>query len=401
MGSCEHKDVLLNEARRAAAALNATGVKAVVAETSLSQYSVKLALEAGGHVVVSYSPKKGSFKYHTETVPSKTAEEVARCLSQPASDKTPSVAASSARSGGDVTEVYVDGSYANGQTGYGVVVLKNGQMVWEHKGIVSSDIAGESRQVAGELQAVLDALEWCSGNAVDRTTIYYDYSGIEQWATGEWKAKQPLTQAYRARMQETKISITWQKVAAHTGNRWNEYVDKLARDAAQSAKPAEPAQPPVQLDHLAASFIDFLKKQGIDAEVKRQQSVPYQHVQIKVACQGEAYGHFNIYQTGATPPHPKFHELKTEESRALFRTLWGQFTSPAPNNMEEIEYYYRILKPYRNLRFDFGPLAEAIDRAWRSRVGEGFDANASRFDFESLERAREQLLVRSTPSVRD
>ena len=60
----------------------------------------------------------------------------------------------------------------------------------------------------------------------------YDYEGIEHWVTGKWKAKQLLTQRYRDYVQKSGVSIQWVKVAAHTGDYWNEYVDQLAKQAA-------------------------------------------------------------------------------------------------------------------------------------------------------------------------
>ena len=63
--------------------------------------------------------------------------------------------------------------------------------------------------------------------------ICYDYSGIEMWATGEWKTNNELTMKYARAMQEwgEKISIMFQKVAAHTGVEYNEAVDQLAKFA--------------------------------------------------------------------------------------------------------------------------------------------------------------------------
>ena len=63
--------------------------------------------------------------------------------------------------------------------------------------------------------------------------IHYDYEGIEKWATGVWSAKNPHTKKYAAfmkRMQE-KIEVIFQKVKAHSGDFYNERVDKLAKKA--------------------------------------------------------------------------------------------------------------------------------------------------------------------------
>ena len=58
-------------------------------------------------------------------------------------------------------EIYVDGSFINGATGYGAVILRNGQVVDELSGPVDASEVDGTRQVAGELIAVKEALNWC------------------------------------------------------------------------------------------------------------------------------------------------------------------------------------------------------------------------------------------------
>jgi hypothetical protein len=63
-------------------------------------------------------------------------------------------------------EIYVDGSYMNGATGYGVVVLKDGRVTEELSGAVTDSAVAYARQVAGELFAVEEALRWCKSNSI-------------------------------------------------------------------------------------------------------------------------------------------------------------------------------------------------------------------------------------------
>ena len=64
-------------------------------------------------------------------------------------------------------------------------------------------------------------------------TIYYDYEGIEKWANGIWKANKAGTQRYKefVAKQREKIEISFSKVAAHTGVKYNEMADQLAKAA--------------------------------------------------------------------------------------------------------------------------------------------------------------------------
>lgn len=64
-----------------------------------------------------------------------------------------------------------------------------------------------------------------------KITIYYDYKGIEMWATKKWKAKNEFTQNYIEFMQEKMkyINIEFVKVPAHSGIIYNEEADALAK----------------------------------------------------------------------------------------------------------------------------------------------------------------------------
>ena len=51
--------------------------------------------------------------------------------------------------------------------------------------------------------------------------------------TGGWKTNNDLTKKYAAFMKASgkRIQITFQKIAAHTGDKYNEEADKLAKAA--------------------------------------------------------------------------------------------------------------------------------------------------------------------------
>jgi len=129
-------------------------------------------------------------------------------------------------------EVYVDGSFFNDSVSYAAVILKDGALLKTIKGVVKEEDFISSRQVGGELMAVMKALEWCKENKITSITLYYDYIGIKAWVTGEWKAKKPLTRFYADHVKKSGIKIYWKKVKSHSGNYWNDYVDKLAKRSA-------------------------------------------------------------------------------------------------------------------------------------------------------------------------
>lgn len=65
--------------------------------------------------------------------------------------------------------------------------------------------------------------------------MFYDYEGIEKWATGEWEANSAIARAYVYQLQfkQDDIEIVFKKVKAHSGNTYNETADKLAKKGAE------------------------------------------------------------------------------------------------------------------------------------------------------------------------
>jgi len=127
-------------------------------------------------------------------------------------------------------EVYTDGSYCKGKYSYGYAFIKDGEVVFESNGVGEDPEAAVMRNVAGELAAVQHAVEKAKTlNA--RILIYHDYSGISHWVTGDWQAKNKFTQAYVAFMKEHRGLYEFKKVAGHSGDRFNDYVDRLAKEA--------------------------------------------------------------------------------------------------------------------------------------------------------------------------
>jgi len=139
------------------------------------------------------------------------------------------------------TRVYVDGSFMQGckKAGWAFVVIENDREIARGSGFTAFD--AESRNIDGEVMASYQAMRWLDQN--DRqATICHDYEGIARWARGEWKAKSHIAQQYVAAIQPFLSRVTFEKVAAHTGVKWNELVDSLAKEAIQKAVAQEKAK---------------------------------------------------------------------------------------------------------------------------------------------------------------
>lgn len=126
-------------------------------------------------------------------------------------------------------KAYVDGSYKDGKVGWGAIIIENDKVYGEFSGTMTEDEVDGTRQVAGELRAVLEVLFWCDENNVEDIEIYYDYQGIKDWVTGAWRAKKRVTQNYRDKVLSYNINIKWVKVKSHSGDYYNDKVDELAK----------------------------------------------------------------------------------------------------------------------------------------------------------------------------
>lgn len=140
---------------------------------------------------------------------------------------------------GDI-HVWVDGSClpnSHGRLNFGwayVILDGKGEL---HRAS-GNDVPVEARRhrnVAGEIQAVLQALEWCRAHGIRAAEIHFDYQGLASWVEGTWKTRTAFTQAYKERVRALGMTLTWHKVQAHSGEPHNELVDQLAREAARSA----------------------------------------------------------------------------------------------------------------------------------------------------------------------
>lgn len=129
---------------------------------------------------------------------------------------------------------FVDGSFnlEKNLVGYGVYLNYQNS-----KEIIygSFEQQNNGRNVEGEVAGSLAAARYAFENKLP-ITLYYDYEGIKNWATGAWRRNLSYTAAYHDEIQNLiseGLDIEFVHVKAHTGIDGNEYVDKLAKFACE------------------------------------------------------------------------------------------------------------------------------------------------------------------------
>ena len=130
---------------------------------------------------------------------------------------------------------YVDGSFdpSIGKYAFGCILLTPDGEIIRESGNGQDPESLAIRNVAGEMLGAMYAVQWAINHGYPSLTIYYDYEGIAKWAQGDWKAKNERTQQYAEFMngKRSYIQLSFQKVKAHSGDHYNEEVDKLAKSA--------------------------------------------------------------------------------------------------------------------------------------------------------------------------
>lgn len=136
---------------------------------------------------------------------------------------------------GRTLTAYVDGSFSKKSNlyGSGCVLLENDEIISQSCFPGYNPEYLPMNNVAGEIQAAKSAVKFAINHNYDAINIYYDYTGIKEWAVGNWETNRTATGNYKKYMMEAskRININFYKVEAHTGNKYNEMADKLAKKA--------------------------------------------------------------------------------------------------------------------------------------------------------------------------
>jgi len=296
------------------------GIEASIVADSVRDYSIKVFLSRGdeslGNLVIYHRPKTDSFSLST----SELKDQSIAPLVGEAWRGAPSIA----HDASSKLEIYVDGSYAGGVTGYGVVILQNGAVIDELFGAVDPAEVNGTYQVAGELGAVKEALKWCRTHSAREVSIFYDYLGIEKWATGGWRAKQQLTQDYACFVRESGIKIHWHKVGGHTGNRWNDRADALAKKGTGSAVAAGSSEMLIkELLEKTDSWIEFLMIKGREASF--DQIYNDQFARVMILEGDKVVGIFDLYNTRKKRFSPYIHGFRDEDLKRRIEAFWTEF----------------------------------------------------------------------------
>lgn len=187
---------------------------------------------------------------------------------------------------------YVDGSYdsVKRQYSYGAVIFYNGGEERFAEKFSNPDMI-DMRNVAGEIEGAKRAMKFCIQNGIKSIDIVYDYEGIEKWCTGAWRAKKEGTKEYKKFFNSVKdkVSIRFVKVKGHSGDKFNDLADSLAKSAL--GLNGEEDKISVHSNGIVAnkikyedlkSIFELLQEDFSDLSVSDEKEIPY-GIQIEIS----------------------------------------------------------------------------------------------------------------------
>ena len=130
-------------------------------------------------------------------------------------------------------EIYTDGSSLGnpGPSGWGVIILEEDEN--EISEIILCGNETKSTNNRMELQAVIESIDFVTEKEIK---IYTDSKYVINCAKGLWKIKKniDLWDIYITVSKNKNIEYVW--VKGHNGNKYNEMVDKIAKEEANKIK---------------------------------------------------------------------------------------------------------------------------------------------------------------------
>lgn len=122
-------------------------------------------------------------------------------------------------------KIYTDGAFSSlrNRGGWSFVVVKNDDKVYSN-----FDTQLNTTNNRMEIQASLEAMLWMKNNNVSSSIIVTDSMYVINTMTKDWKRNKNNDLWDKMDEAINGLTIDWQHVKGHSGNKWNELCDVLA-----------------------------------------------------------------------------------------------------------------------------------------------------------------------------
>lgn len=135
-----------------------------------------------------------------------------------------------------IIDIFTDGSYSTIKNvgKWAFVAVENNEIIFKNSGLITDKNFLTGYQISCECQAVIEGLTWAKNNNY-KAKIFFDYMGLKAWINDiwnekPWKTNKEYTILYREKVLAMRENIVdFVKVKAHSGVRFNEITDQLAK----------------------------------------------------------------------------------------------------------------------------------------------------------------------------
>lgn len=308
------------KANQLIAALHQAKVSIQLVDVTYNDYNAMLSLDKKqGNIHIYYSPKNRAYKLGLHQLKDQDLKTALEACWETITPPQPQPIQREPEPTDLEYQAYVDGSFQGGAVGYGLLILRNGEQIYQDSGTVTQYT--EQQQITGELASTMRVIRWCEANNVPKIQIFYDYNGIEKWATGAWRTHTESTQAYQKFMRSTQVQVVWEKVKSHSGDKWNDIADELAKQGSQQGVKQAPAQEAnplmIELEKVALAFVAHLNENGFTAEYLKIFNSMFARIAI-------GKGLFDLYNTRKKPLSPVLSNF-TDLTEVKIKGLWQDF----------------------------------------------------------------------------
>jgi len=132
---------------------------------------------------------------------------------------------------------YTDGAYSKKcpeGVAIGIILLDSNNNRYKCSAFIIDEFLSRFNNVGGEVFAAYCAAKYAFYHGCNSLVVYHDYLGVANWITGLWEAKSLIANHYvykMNRLMSRGLQITFKHVRSHSGNKWNDYVDMLSKQA--------------------------------------------------------------------------------------------------------------------------------------------------------------------------
>lgn len=340
-------------------------LKISLIDHSIRTYSIKLKCEGinGGKLILDYSTKRHSFNLRTENITDNALSNKYLSLWQEfILGNSPPPKYNSATS--NLPVLYTTGSISKSSLLYAYIVVGDGKEICSGSGCITSPEIEptEMNSTATKTRPIIKGIEQCRIHQMPELLVLYDYDNLPQWYSSDYNANTNESRFFVSSLKQSGIKVRWVKKIE---SQYDPYIDKVSKVVKNLVeKDTESSVVTENFVRICNNFLSELKENNYaHTEVKMlPQHTPACNISF---CDSQSrINILSIYLKKNGNLSVSFNGILDSELRNI-KQLWNSyeltfklaFEKHDNNKFKLLDYYYNILHPFAEYRFDFSLLA--------------------------------------------